>query len=58
MAGIVAVFMFGVMWFSPGYQARMNGTDENDVLAATITEVVFNEKNCRRLYDYCSQYSL
>ena len=25
---IWAVFMFGVMWFSPGYQARMTGTDE------------------------------
>lgn len=23
---LFAIFMFGVMWFSPGYQARMNGT--------------------------------
>ena len=25
---IWSVFLFGVMWFSPGYQARMNGTEE------------------------------
>lgn len=25
---LFVIFMFGVMWFSPGYQARMNGTDE------------------------------
>ena len=25
---IVSDVFFGVMWFSPGYQARMNGTDE------------------------------